>query len=89
MSENKKPLKKIRAGAISATIWENEVKKDDKSFVNHSITVERSYTVKENDADVWKTTSSMRLQDLPKVALVCDKAYEYIVLKAEESAENE
>ena len=83
MTDGNKPMEKFKAGAISATVWKNEVEKDGKTFDNFSITVERNY-VEDPKAEtpVWKKTSSMRVQDLPKVELVCNKAYEYIVTKS-------
>ena len=75
------PEKKFRAGAISATVWRNKIKKKDGSEAEvRSITFQRSYKDKD---DEWKTTSSMRAMDLPKAALVLNKAYEYIVLNGQ------
>ena len=81
MAEEKSaPVEKFRAGGVSATIWENNSSKDGKDFVYFTVSVERNY----KDGEVWKKTSSMRLNDLPKVALVSQKAYEYLVLKEAE-----
>lgn len=72
------PEKKFRAGAITVTIWRNETEKG--SF--NSVQLDRSYKDKE---DNWKKTNSLRLNDLPKAALLLNKAYEYIVLKEKEA----
>lgn len=74
----KMPEKKFRAGSVSATIWLNKGKSkngDDTEFRN--ITIERNYRDQDDD---WQTTNSFRLNDLPRVALVAQKAYEYLVL---------
>jgi len=77
--EKNKPIKKFRAGSISATIWKNTGKdKNQKDTEFKTITIDRSYTDKE---DKWQTTNSMRINDLPKVELVARKAYEYLTLK--------
>ena len=77
-----KPVQKFRAGGITATVWENEQDKDGKKFSFHTVNVERSYTDKDGK---WQTTSSMRVNDLPRLQVVCSKAFEYLTLKEEQS----
>ena len=75
------PEKKFSTGAINATVWHNEGKsKTGESTEYQTITLQRSYQDKEGK---WQTTSSLRLNDLPKAVLVLQKAYEYVVLKNE------
>lgn len=76
-----KPERKFRAGAVSATIWKNEMQNSEKKFAFHTISLERGYKDK---AGEWKSTSSLRTTDLPKAALVLGKAYEYLILNAPE-----
>jgi len=85
MSEkNKQPEKKFSTGAISATVWKNEGKsKDGTEREFNSVSLERRYKDKD---DKWQSTTSLRVSDLPKVALVANKAFEYLVLKDELSA---
>lgn len=68
------PVKKFRAGAVSATIWTNTSKEGGEY---NTVSFERGYKDKDG---AWKSTSSLRLNDLPKAALVLTKAYEYIAL---------
>jgi len=75
------PKKKFRAGAISATIWENKGKKDNNEFTYQTVTIERNYTDKD---DKWQTTNSFRVNDLPKLKLAAKLAYEYIILGEDE-----
>ncbi|MFC1728412.1 hypothetical protein ACFLZ7_03040 [Nanoarchaeota archaeon] len=78
-----KPEKKFRAGTISATIWKNEGQnKDGQKTTYATISVERSYKDKE---DNWKSTNSMRINDLPRAALALTKAYEFLVLKEQDN----
>ncbi len=72
MSENK-PIKKFAAGVISASVWKNQLK--DGSVV-YAITIERRYQNKSGD---WQSTNNMRMNDLPKVGLLAQKAYEFLV----------
>jgi hypothetical protein len=73
------PEKKFRAGAVSATVWKNSVEKDGHESSYNSVSLERVYKDKEGN---WQTTNSFRQNDLPKLALVAQKAYEYVVFKA-------
>jgi len=78
------PIKTYRAGGISAKIWENQtIKPDGAVSVYHTISIERSYQDKEGN---WKSTNSLRINDLPKAQLVLKKAYEALVLREVEPA---
>ena len=74
------PEKKFSTGAISATVWKNngKNKKTGEDVEFRTITLQRAYKDKN---DEWQHTNSMRVNDLPKAALVLNKAYEYLVLR--------
>ena len=77
-----KPVQKFSTGAISATVWKNQgTAKSGEPTEFSSITLQRVF----NKDGVWKSTSAMRVNDLPKAALVLTKAYEYLVIKKEDS----
>ena len=78
------PEKKFSTGAISATVWKNNgtSKKTGEPVEFRTITLQRRYTDKEGN---WQTSSSLRVNDLPKATLVLEKAYEYLVLKGQGS----
>ena len=80
-----KPVEKVRVGAVSATIWKNEVKKDNKTFVNFSVGISRSYKNKDGE---WKETNSYTPSDLPKLGLAIVKAYDYVLTKGKEDSED-
>jgi hypothetical protein len=73
--EKKTPLKSIKAGSITATIWENETKIDNKNIVTQTVVIQKNYKDKN---DKWQSTNNFTVTDLPKVALVSQKAYEFI-----------
>jgi hypothetical protein len=79
------PEKKFSTGVISATVWNNSgtSKKDGAQFEFRTIKLERRYTDKDGS---WKSTNSLRLNDLPKAALVLNKAYEYLVIKEQDAS---
>jgi len=74
--EKNKPLKKFRAGSITATIWNNTFDKDGKTQTYQTVSFERSYKDKEGN---WKTTNSLHIGDLPKGVLVLNKAFEFLI----------
>ena len=78
------PEKKFRAGAISATIWQNEGQnREGEKVAYRTISLERGY--KDKKTGEWKSTNSYRINDLPRAALVLEKAYEYLVMKERDS----
>ena len=83
MEKNNTPIKKFKAGAISATIWENQSKnKQGESISYNSVSFDRTY----KDANgEWQKTNSLRTADLPKAMLVLNKAYEFLALNSPES----
>jgi hypothetical protein len=83
--EENKPEKKFRAGAVSATVWLNKGKdKDGKEVEFRTVSVSRTYKDKN---DEWQNTSTMRVNDLPKLGVVTSKAYEYLVIKEDNALE--
>ncbi|MBW2998460.1 hypothetical protein KY321_02880 [Candidatus Woesearchaeota archaeon] len=71
--------KKFSTGAISAVVWNNEGKDSEgKPTEFKTISIDRRYQDKDGN---WKSTSSLRVNDLPKVVLVANKAFEYLSLK--------
>lgn len=71
--------KKYNAGGISATIWKNSTKSEDgKPQSYNTISIDRKYKDKEGN---WKSTTSMRITDLPKVQLVASEAFKFLSLK--------
>jgi hypothetical protein len=73
------PEKKLRAGALSATIWRNEGTKDGQPSPYFTVSIERSFKDK---AGAWKHTPTLRQDDLPKVTLLLQEAYRWLLLEA-------
>ena len=77
-ADGKGPEKKFRAGAIAATVWKNDGQRaTGETFSYPTVSLERRYKDKSGN---WKSANSMRLQDLPKAALVLQEAYRYLAL---------
>lgn len=71
------PMATIRVGRIKATIWQNQ---DAKGNTFHSTTFSRSYRDENNE---WKETNSFSLDDLPRIRMASEKAFETIHEKAQ------
>ncbi|MBD3319288.1 hypothetical protein GF342_05260 [Candidatus Woesearchaeota archaeon] len=70
----KQPMKKIRVGALCATIWNNE--SNGRSWP--SIVLERSYKDAKGD---WKQTTSLRQTDLANASLVLNEALRFLAIE--------
>lgn len=70
MSDNNKPIHRIRLGAIAASVFSNEA--NDNAY--YSVSIERSY----KDGEDWKHTKSFGRDDLLAVAKVADLAHSWI-----------
>ena len=81
------PVKSLSAGNIFLTIWENEGKND--KGVNYSfltLGLERRY---KDDQGEWKGTNSFRVNDVPRIQMLCNKAFEFATLKERSKDESE
>ena len=75
-----KPEKVFQHGGVKAAIFTNEHEKDGESFTRESISVQRVYRDKEG---MFKTTTSLHVNDLPKAILVLQKAFDYLTVRHE------
>ncbi len=81
--ENKKPEKVFSTGAINVAVWKNDaVSKDGNKTEFRTVNIQRRYADKSGE---WKSTSTLRINDLPKAALALNKAFEYLVMKGQDS----
>jgi hypothetical protein len=77
------PVKKFSVGAIQVAVWENEGKEGNRF---NTVSFDKRYKDKSNE---WKSSSSMKLNDLPKAILALQKAFEYLALKEPEQSNEE
>jgi hypothetical protein len=80
--QNNKPIKSFKAGSIEASIWKQEVEKNGQT--RHSVRIQKQFRNK--DKNYEKTDYYFR-DDLPKLILVAQKAYEYCALNEIEKSE--
>jgi len=80
--ENNRPEKVFSTGAIQVAVWKNDAVKDGKKTEFKTVNIQRRYADKTGE---WKSTSTLRINDLPKAALALTKAFEYLVMKDRDS----
>lgn len=79
--QNNGPLFKYKCGSVESTCWLNHRKNQDgKEYDEISVKIERRY--KDRDG-IWKSSNYYRTNDLPKMMLCGQKAYEFVVTNKE------
>jgi len=77
-------FKDFRSGNIQASVWRNEADKDGQTVVRHSVRIQKQFR---NDGGDYQETNYYFRDDIPKLILVAQKAFEFIALS--ESKESE
>ena len=86
MQEKQKPDNKFKAGAVTATVWANEMTdRQGGKFSVYTVAFERVYKDRNGN---WKNTNNLRVNDIPKLRLVAQESYEYLVRKGNEDNGN-
>ena len=85
--EKNKPVKVFKAGAVRASVFENEkTNSSGEPYASYRVVIEKRY---KDSNDVWKSTHGFAVgNELPKAVLVMQKAYEYVVLQVESDEES-
>lgn len=80
MAKNKnKPIQEYKSRGVKAAIWAQDKKTTGgRKYIEYSIQITKSY---QDENDDWQTTSHYFPVDLPHLALVTSKAFEYVSLK--------
>ena len=78
-----RPVKQLRAGGVQAAIWRNEIEQDGRIVVRHSVTLNKRY--RGPNTGEWADSKSFFPDDLPRLRLLLDKAYEHILLREGDS----
>jgi|GEM_PF-430909 len=74
-----RPVKELRVRNLNLAIWENEgTSRDGRPVTRHSITLNKRY--QDQQSGEWKDSSSFFPDDLPRLRLLLDKAYEHLLL---------
>ncbi len=76
---NKRPIKEFRAGCIRASIWLKEREKDGRTIDTHSVRIEKRFF--DEKTKEWKASDCFFVDELPRLRLVAERAFEFIVLR--------
>ena len=79
---SQRPVKEFRAiggGHVTASVWRNENERDGQIVVSYSIRLQKRYY--DRDTKTWHDSEYYFPEDLPKLRLVIEKAYEYTRLR--------
>jgi hypothetical protein len=85
-NDKTKPIKSFKAGNIEASIWRKEVEKDGQTVVRHSVRIQKQF---KNEKGDYENTEYYFRDDLPKLILVAQKAFEFIALTESKNPEEE
>ena len=80
-----KPEQVIRFGAVSASVFANEVDTDGGKKTLRNVKVQRRY----KQGNDWKTSSSFTLADLPTAIAVLERAMAYVARKEADASNGE
>ena len=80
--DSQQPIKQFKAAGMKAAIWRNEREEDGRTVVRHSVRISKSY--RDRQTGDWKETDYYYANDLPRLVLVAQQAFEYIALKESE-----
>lgn len=73
-----KPIKEFRAGTIKAAVWKEQREDNGRPSVRFSVKIEKRYF--DEDSKEWRNTDYFFANDLPRLRLVAERAFEFIVL---------
>lgn len=71
------PEKRFKFGAVTASVFANEVSGQNGKAVLKSVSLQRSYKDRSGN---FQNTASFKANDIPKAILALEKAYEYLVV---------
>ena len=70
-----KPEIVFKVGAVRASVFRNIIEKNGQSIPLPKVVIEVRYKDKTGQ---WQSTNSLSINDLPKVILALQKAFEYL-----------
>jgi len=70
----------FRHGSCCASVFENEYERGGRTFTMRSVVFQRRYIDRDGE---WQTTSSLKVNDIPKAIITLQKAYEFLTSNAQ------
>ena len=82
--QTQKPTKEFRAGTIKAAVWKQQQEEGARSTIHYSVKIEKRYF--DEASKEWRNTDYFFANDLPRLRLVAERAFEFITLHESEEA---
>jgi hypothetical protein len=76
--QGKKPIKEFKAGTVRAAIWKEDREDSGRQTIRFSVKIEKRYF--DEASKEWRNTDYFFANDLPRLRLVAERAFEFIVL---------
>ncbi len=76
-----KPVKKIMAGTVTCSLWENEITIEGQSRMVLKATLERRYRDRHGE---WQSSNSYSRNEIPLAVFALQKAFEAMLEKQPE-----
>lgn len=73
-----KPIHEFRSGRVQASIWKNEVEKQNGIQIHYSIRIQKQFKTEDGE---YKDTDYFFPDELPDLELVTRKAFEFVRLR--------
>jgi hypothetical protein len=82
--DNKRPIKEFRAGCIRASIWSKKREKDGRTIDQNTVRIEKRFF--DEKTKEWKASDCFFVDELPRLRLVAERAFDFIVLRESSNA---
>lgn len=76
--QTQKPIKEFRAGTVKAAVWKEQREEAGRSTSRFSVRIEKRYF--DEASKEWRNTDYFFANDLPRLCLVAQRAFEFVVL---------
>jgi len=76
---SQRPVKEFRAGPVKVAIWQNDAEQNGQRVVRHSVRIGKRYFDRQQNS--WQDSEYFFTNDLPRLRLLVEKAFEFIALK--------
>ena len=80
------PIMQYRSGFMEACVWRTEIVEDGKIKIRFSVHIQKQYKKKDGS---YAETSTYFASEVPRLIVLLQHCYEYIILSSENREDNE
>lgn len=77
--QGQKPAKEFKAGTVRAAVWKEQREEGGRKTTRYSVKIEKRFF--DESTKEWRDTDYFFANDLPRLRLVAERAFEFIVLR--------